>query len=417
MNKTLKSLTLATSLAVTAGFAGQAMAITKSSQGDLQFVPVSVMNGGWQTEISLINSSEQYSTVSKVVLRSQATSEECLDFMVYLSPGDRFTGTYMQTSSVPALPSTATSSVPTTEYSFYSTDDSVVSLAGTPASAADPALYRALGDCGISYIEIIESAAFDLGPAVVAKATIKDTHDTAASASTANTGNEPVDTISGSYTLMNSINGVKMSDTMDVFASYDNANYLTPAQITLFGQNAATTMAELEAALAVQNLKVPYEHDDLNEMTIATITFPTKMEADTSGNNSTYTPLQVGLVGMASKIRNMSEVIFACVDLGASSQIVSPGYRLICDGAPESLPVEANLVVIEDKISQVAAAVTASGGGVVNVADFTKGWVNITLEEDPTDTFLGAPALTNVIQFSTNANGALNGTVKRVATD
>lgn len=417
MTKTLKSLSLATSIAVSAGFAANAMAVSgaMNGQGDLHFVPASVMNGGWETEVSLINSSTTMSTVTKAVVRSQVNSMECLDFMVYLSPGDRFVGTLMESSSLPEG-----AADPGTTYAFYSTDDSVRNLDGNPASMDAPAVYPVQdtsdGGCGISYVEFIQSAAFSLGNAVVSKSDIIAAHG---SVSGSNAGNEPVNTTSGSYTLMNGINGVKMSDTMEGYMDYDNARYLSTSQNTLLGQESGATIDMLETAMAKQNLKVPYEHDDSGEMTIATVTFPTKMSHDTTNTNSDYEPLTGdGIVGIATEIRNMSEVVMACAATGGGSDIISPVTPDgVCAAVGESLPVEVNLIVVEDKINSIASAATVTGGGVVNTSDFMKGWANINLEDDADDTYNGAPAVTNVIQFSTNPNGGLNGTVKRAAHD
>ncbi len=430
MKKIFKSLSLATSIAVSAGIAGQAVAVTEAAngQGDLQFVPTAALAGGWQTEISLINSSTDMSTVSKAVIRTSANSRECLDFMIYLSPGDRFVGTYMEAGSLPAgvdVP-TQLDGTPAT-YVFYSTDDSVRSaVTGNPASADDPAVYPLQdvdGGCGISYVEIIESAAFSLGAAVVDKTDIINAHS-AQQEGSSNALNAPVNTISGDYTLMNTINGVKMSDTMDVFADYDNQVYLNVGANTLLGVNTADGMAGLEAAMAKQNVKAPYEHDDSGESTIVTATFPTKMAYDTNGLRSTYTPLHNnGAPSIGTTVRDMEERIMAntCTDPNNGGIISPPPPTCNPSTTGESLPIEANIIMAEEKILALAELNNNGGGTVIPAADlaanFKKGWLNINFEEDTTDSFTGAPVLTRVMQFSVNGSGALNGTLKPIARD
>ena len=67
--------------------------IAPNGEGDLMFFPwYLAASGGWQTQISVINTSACYSTVAKVVIRSHNWSDELLDFLVYLSPNDVWTG-------------------------------------------------------------------------------------------------------------------------------------------------------------------------------------------------------------------------------------------------------------------------------------------------------------------------------------
>lgn len=432
MKKIFKSLSLATSIAVSAGLAGQAAAVVSASsngQGDLQLVPVAAVAGGWQTEISLINSSSTMSTVSKVVIRSSKNSRECLDFMVYLSPGDRFVGTYMEASSLPSGVSVPTQldGTPAT-YVFYSADDSVRSAtSGNPASETDPAVYP-LQDvdntCAVSYVEIVESAAFSLGNAPVDKANIIAAHD-ANQEGASNALNPPVNTISGDYTLMNTINGVKMSDTMDVFTGYANQVYLNVGANTLLGVNTADGMGPLEAAMAKQNIKAPYEHDNSGEATVVSVTFPTKMEYDTQGQRSTYAPL----IGsgrwptIGTTVRDMHERIMAnsCTDPNNGGIVSPPPPTCNPSTNGEALLEEANLINVESKILELAQLNNSGGGTVIPpedlAANFTKGWININFEEGTTDTFTGAPALTRVMQFSVNGSGALNGTLKQISRD
>lgn len=67
--------------------------VAPNGEGDLIFFPwYLVASGGWQTQITVINTSSTYSTVAKVVVRSHNWSDELLDFLVYLSPSDVWTG-------------------------------------------------------------------------------------------------------------------------------------------------------------------------------------------------------------------------------------------------------------------------------------------------------------------------------------
>jgi len=125
-------------LAVVALMGGTAFALSPSDhvkiapngEGDLIFFPwYLVASGGWQTQISVINTSDTYSCVAKVVVRSHNWSDELLDFLIYLSPNDVWTG-YVRYGAQGTY--------------IYSDDDSI--LVSKPAGrmvAADVATYFA----------------------------------------------------------------------------------------------------------------------------------------------------------------------------------------------------------------------------------------------------------------------------------
>ncbi|MFZ0451051.1 MAG: hypothetical protein WAL98_17580, partial [Desulfatiglandaceae bacterium] len=53
--------------------------VAQSMQGDLLFYPVYAAGSGLQTKFTVINSSDTYSVVAKVVLRSHKYSQEVFD--------------------------------------------------------------------------------------------------------------------------------------------------------------------------------------------------------------------------------------------------------------------------------------------------------------------------------------------------
>ena len=91
--------------------------VSPGGKGDAGIFPVWIAYEGWETKLEIINTSDTYSTVAKVVVRSSENSQELLDFLVYLSPTDVWTGYLRYGVDGPEL---------------YSNDDSV--LAGTRAS-------------------------------------------------------------------------------------------------------------------------------------------------------------------------------------------------------------------------------------------------------------------------------------------
>jgi len=98
--------------------------VAPNGKGDLLIFPVYfTANGGWQTKLTVINTSGQFSTVAKVVLHSHYYSQELLDFLLYLTPNDVWTGTIVNDG---------------TNVSIQSTDDSALASNGLFTSATNP---------------------------------------------------------------------------------------------------------------------------------------------------------------------------------------------------------------------------------------------------------------------------------------
>ena len=89
MLKTKLALALSTALlGVGMMGTGQAVpALTTEGLGDAALFPYYTAQGGWQTFVRLINTSNEAMAV-KVRFREQANSRDVLDFMVLLSPND-----------------------------------------------------------------------------------------------------------------------------------------------------------------------------------------------------------------------------------------------------------------------------------------------------------------------------------------
>ncbi len=452
---------LCASIAAMSFAAGSAVADTQiatNGQGDLNFVPLAVADGGWRTEIDLINSSRYRSTVTKINIREQQNSNECLDFFVYLSPGDRFVGKFMAAADLPqgtAIPKMQNGE--DARLVFFSTDDSVRSLTTqSPASESDPAVYpiqENIADlqplsCQIAYIEGIQSASFDLGPALVSKQDIIDIHDgrKVAAVNDKNASNVqladtdfPVNTTSGNYTYINPLNGVKMSNAMEAYQDYDNNRYLSVGAPTIIGQNTGYSvlpaqietgaelvepgMVFLDRAMAKQNIIFPFEHNTTTPTTqlgaFGVISFPTR-QGFINSQSSSYDPFYNpgAVVPIRTHIRDMKEVILSCDTPPNPDVIISPPPPTVgCEKAAESLTQEVNLIDIRAKIEAIVAvnAGLANGGTAGLDANFQKGWMNINILTDSEEDYVGAPAVASVIQFMLSPTGTIQGTVKSAA--
>ena len=126
--------------------------IAPNQKGDLLFYPFYIaVDGGFDNKIVLINTDLERSVVAKIVFRSWVNSEEVLDFLIYLSPADVWTGFVRFTANGPVI---------------FSTDGSALSAANVFASAENP-LNQPLFPVScpndsnqIGYITVFESCSF-----------------------------------------------------------------------------------------------------------------------------------------------------------------------------------------------------------------------------------------------------------------
>jgi hypothetical protein len=83
---------IAAAAVATSAFAGTAT-LTLDNKGDyLNYPAYYATTDGWSTNIRVVNTNLTHAIVAKVVVREYATSKELLDFPIYLSPGDVWTG-------------------------------------------------------------------------------------------------------------------------------------------------------------------------------------------------------------------------------------------------------------------------------------------------------------------------------------
>lgn len=465
MTYNLKKVTMNAAVAVTLGVSSAVMADLQQStngQGDLHVLPITLATGGYQTSIDLINTSRYRSTVTKVTLRSRTLSYECVDFLVYLSPGDRFTGTFMPRSSLPqaVLDNTAlmeqvnqlanhnnNGTDLTSDTVFYSTDDSVRNLVGGWASATSPAVYAVQdGDsvddgCAVGYGHAVQAASLDLNLSTgkVSKQTIYDNYHASRVNNTFLLPSQyPINTTVAAYSISNLINGVIMTSTMDAFQDYDNNIYLTVGVDTPIGEGTAHSypggvtpafvpsgvtagMYYLERAMAKQNVVFPHHYapdvsasDDATtltqttnsgtEGTYAVMTFPTKQTVY-SINRSSYRDIFAINVPIVAHIRDMQETILTC-NIGSE---VSPPPRCL----DPVLPAEMNQMDVKAHAMFVANQTSypmSTKAELVN--SFSDGWMNVDFV-DANVGYTGAPVVAAVMEFRPHpGTGFLQGDIR-----
>ena len=260
---------------------GSASAVQKSHDGvgDLLIAPAYLIGGDMSTGIKVINTSSTQSVVAKVVFRDPASSKEVLDFLIYLSPSDVWTANV--TCAAADAVGTCTKSVVTSADDSMQTDGGGFGSVATPAViVSDAATAAATGRIPLpnqGYFEVIESQAYNLTPFKpgVAKSLIYSTHHDPLTTPLVAVGDTP-NVLTGSVTISAGAIG-KATLPMIALEDYDNNNRLKVGVVSGFDDAfARTSLRDVEDALWVNNLAVPYERPAAG-FSIALFNFPTKL--------------------------------------------------------------------------------------------------------------------------------------------
>jgi len=257
-------------------------------KGDALIFPFyAAINGGWETKLWVINTATDRSVVAKIIFRSQIYSLEVLDFLLYLTPSDVWTGVIRYN--------------PTTgKVELFSDDDSALySASGTALVWANqnpiqqafitPSCTSDVNWMG--YVEVIASA-HSVSNAVFAPATgatplslntppvnkqaLYQAYDQIPNAAMALDG---INVLTGYMEFRNNTINQKATLQATVLKDYDatlvGQTKLTVSETTLFGEDRANnSLGEVEAALSKNDLAMYYSDRNL---TLHFLTFPTKL--------------------------------------------------------------------------------------------------------------------------------------------
>jgi len=202
-------------------------------------------------------------------------SEELIDFLIYLSPTDVWTGKiYYNTVSK--------------KIKIFSDDDSILVAItpefASPANPVDQDLFPVeCTDDGtyLGYVEVIEcgfgqitnTGATTVIPPI-AKARIWSAYDTG-SIFTAPGGYGGLNVLAGFMELTNPVAGMSTSYQATTFRDYKNNAKLGTALETKIGANTTNSLMEIEASFSKDNIAMPYVRG--NDVALQFFTFPTKL--------------------------------------------------------------------------------------------------------------------------------------------
>ncbi len=122
LKKIIVSGAAALALMGTAAMSANVVEVQKDGVGDYLLTPVYYAIGNWQTELKVVNTNTTKAVAAKVVVRDSKNCDELFDFVIYLTPGDVWTGTLYEEDG---------------KIWLKSTDDSMI-LGGIPATPSNP---------------------------------------------------------------------------------------------------------------------------------------------------------------------------------------------------------------------------------------------------------------------------------------
>jgi len=174
MKKMMKCLVLAIMVLTVAGTAwswdfADHVKVAPGGQGDFLFYPYYLaLPGGWETKIWVVNTSPNRSVIAHIGFYSARTSREMLDFFIFLTPTDVWSGIIRYNST-------------TNSVELYSEDDSAMTGAGVFASATNPIVRAFVNPVGstctqgnpeplgdkLGYVKIVEQAHTDAAASTV----------------------------------------------------------------------------------------------------------------------------------------------------------------------------------------------------------------------------------------------------------
>lgn len=279
--------------------AGSAMAVelAENDVGDLLFFPTFAADGtGWETNLKIINTKTDESVVAKVVIRGGETSTELLDFFIYLSPTDVWTGKIYNDNG---------------QVKLYSDDDSM-RAGGTVTNPVwadeqpvdvDIAVQSDFAACDTAfygYIEVFEAwnskattTTLSLSSPPVDKDDILAEFDPLTATNNFDTQENAgaiANALAGFYEIRLPALGLSAAENAIALRDYDVNAKLELGVQTLLGQAANTTVAEVEMVLAKAFVYMPYYNNALNT-SAHLFTFPTKKLNWTSCTDTTVSPL------------------------------------------------------------------------------------------------------------------------------
>jgi hypothetical protein len=375
-----------------------------NGEGDLIFFPwYLAASGGWQTQISVINTSNSYSTVAKVVIRSHNWSDELLDFLIYLSPNDVWTGyirygaqgTYIYSDDDSILVSKPVGLMLQTEVpTYFASPTNPVSMPFFPVKCPGASkIDNKTDSTDYGYIEVLEvNSTTALGTGKLTKEKVFNWYEVdSIGGVTVPRIINTVNILTGYQEFQNTEAGSYSALTRaQVFADWHNTSFQGTGANTGLVSGSNNTIGELEAAMAKTNVALPYIWKGA-AATLHFFTFPTKQSfgfknagatVPCDSYDGTVLPLKIGDYWGANpaSLNPNTRVAYKCLTY------TSTGYDLK-ENTVTSGPFSGGGTT--QKMCEEMQWISAYIPGDL----FTEGWIRYAWAVTPTIFTLQAPAL------------------------
>ncbi len=369
------------------------VSVAPNGKGDALIFPTYFTGSGWTTTFTVVNTSTTHSVVAKVVFRSAHRSQELLDFMIYLTPTDVWTGrVYQGDDGRPWV---------------FSDDDSAFPgrISGGFASVDDPLLLMLQDACAgdtneLGYVEVIQGASWQLGAPPVQKADLRAAYRQWLASQTDATiisdARMPVNSLVGYQEINNSIFPQSYGLNAYALKDYDSLEFMSVATESQLGlRGIKTNVVEVEAALAKNNVAIPYKAAPKG-FTFSTFTFPTKNAGFPCGVDR----WEGEYSGFPSPLYVMS-----VYDLQENArEVTHPEVSPQPIQRPDNFPQELNFIFT---------------GALAEEFPFDEGWYNVRFLSDRTPAFgsifaadrttslsyTGAPVIVTTMRFGADGRG------------
>lgn len=262
----------------------------KSMVGDVLIFPVYLADGtGWEVDFKVINTSSEYSAVSKVVFHGGQNSKEIFDFFIFLSPDDMWTGAIYNENGRVRVYSDDDSA--RTDMRVFASETNPMDIA-IPDKSCEVETYgyvTVFNDWHASRAQMSSASGKDYSKGPIAKLDILDAWLDASNG----IGYTSANLLTGSFDVRLPSLGLSASENAVALRDYGVDNRLSVGLPTLFGEPGTNnSVTEIEASLSKETVFMPYYNDGKN-ITANIFTFPTK-QTDTAtdctrtATNSTF---------------------------------------------------------------------------------------------------------------------------------
>lgn len=395
-----------------------------NGKGDVLIFPQYLaFPGGWNTRMTIINTCTSKSVVAKLIVRSGGYTEELLDFFIFLSPTDVWSGDINYGPTGPRIISYDDSVIRNEQLQFADADNPFTADF-QDVCASDVINWNMPGD-QVGYVTVIEAWEFggvwngtDFGSPGVNKTKIMEAFFTDTNFGTYSGGTptrltnvfeETANVLAAHYEISYPAGNLYAANQATILQNFNVNTAITIGfETRMDGDSSRNSLCEVEAALAKSRVEMPYYAGTSGIATITWMTFPTKYTQAPKPDctiNGVLSPFFTQNTTDPYRL----EYGLKWYDMSEHSPTTSSFTSPVADADQYYLPYEVNIV---EKIMSISYD---QGWANLEFADNTGTYTtNCNTDEDPLDPnseiqFYGAPVIPTTMFIAGNQMGMMKG--------